>query len=157
MKHYRMIAVILALTLLSSFHGVLAADTESFLVSQREMIERSIRLDEGLKGVRIQIEGLQNQIGSLQNQISGLQSQIIGFQGQFDGLRNVMMTGFGVLLAGMFTLIGFVLWDRRTAISPLTNKAREMEERQLLLIKAMKEYALKEPRLSEVLKSLGLL
>ncbi len=61
-----------------------------------------------------------------------------------------------MVFADIFFLIGFVIWDRRSAISPVINRTREVEERQLLILKDMKEYALKEPKMSEVLKSLGL-
>ncbi len=39
-----------------------------------------------------------------------------------DLLTNLMY----VLISGMFVLIGFILWDRRTAISPVANKVREL-------------------------------
>jgi hypothetical protein len=37
---------------------------------------------------------------------------------RFDDLNNFIMWGFGVIFAGIFALIGFVLWDRRTALAP---------------------------------------
>jgi len=47
--------------------------------------------------------------------------------------------------------------DRRTALSPVIRKTKELEQRDDLTIRALKEYALKEPKLAEVLKGLGLL
>ncbi len=78
-------------------------------------------------------------------------------QNQINGLRNLILGGFAVVFAGIFSLIGFVIWDRRSAISPVINKTREIEKQERLILKAMREYALKEPKMSEVLKSLGLL
>jgi len=143
MKHYKLILILLAAILLISFHTVLAEDRKGISISDREIVERLIRLEEGQK--------------NLQNQINGLQNQMNGLQAQINGLRNLIMAGFGVLLAGMFSLVGFVIWDRRSAISPVINRTRDMEDKQILLLRAIKEYALKEPKLSEVLKSLGLL
>ena len=34
---------------------------------------------------------------------------------RIDELREYLLWGFGVMFAGMFALVGFVLWDRRTA------------------------------------------
>lgn len=136
MKKGKALVWLLAVVWLLSFQAVLAAERGSLSISEKEIIERLTRLEEGQK--------------SIQNQINGLQNQI-------SGLRNVILGGFGVVFAGIFSLIGFVIWDRRSAISPVINRTREMEERQLLILKAMKEYALKEPKMSEVLKSLGLL
>lgn len=142
--------LLLAVVLLLSFQAVSAAERGSLSISDKEIIERLTRLEEGQKGLQNQIGGVQNQIGGVQNQIGGLQDQI-------NGLRNVILGGFAVVFAGIFSLIGFVIWDRRSAISPVINRTREMEERQLLILKVMREYALKEPKMSEILKSLGLL
>ena len=161
-----------------TFSSAYAQERGSLSISEREIIERLVRLEEGQKNLQTQINGLQDQMKGFQNQISGLQDQMKGFQNQIigfqnhinglqnhinglqsqiNGLRNLILGGFAVVFAGIFSLIGFVLWDRRSAISPVITKTREMEERELLILRAMKEYALKEPRMSEVLKSLGLL
>ncbi|ODS31302.1 MAG: hypothetical protein SCARUB_03564, partial [Candidatus Scalindua rubra] len=76
---------------------------------------------------------------------------------RFDELRGFMLWGFGVTFAGMFSLIGFVLWDRRTALSPAIRKNRELEEREEKIERILKEYAMKEPKMAEVLKQMGLL
>jgi hypothetical protein len=57
----------------------------------------------------------------------------------------------------MFILIGFVIWDRRTALAPAIQKNRELENRGDRLERALKEFASKEPRLEEALKHAGLL
>ena len=45
---------------------------------------------------------------------------------RIDDLRNLIY----VVLAGIFALIGFVLWDRRTTLAPAVRKNRELEERE---------------------------
>ncbi len=62
-----------------------------------------------------------------------------------------------VLLAGMFALVGFVLWDRRSAVAPLQRSQRELEDREQKLEKAILEYSRQEPKLAQILKSFGLL
>lgn len=74
-----------------------------------------------------------------------------------DGLVNIILGGFGVVFAGIFALIGFVLWDRRTALAPAIRKNQELEERELRLEKALREYAQREPKLAEILRSMGIL
>jgi len=61
-----------------------------------------------------------------------------------------------VVLAGMFALVGFVIWDRRTALAPAIKQIRELEDREEKIEKALKEYAKKDPKLAEVLKHIGL-
>jgi len=116
-------------------------------ISDREIIERLTRLEEGQKALQEQMVAGQN---SLQSQINGLQSQI-------NGLQNLIVGGFGVIFVGIFGLFGFVIWDRRSAISPVVRKAKELEEREDLTIRVLKDYARKESKLAEIMKSYELM
>jgi hypothetical protein len=72
---------------------------------------------------------------------------------RIDDLRDLLY----VVIGGMLALIGFVLWDRRTALAPAIRKNKELEEREDRLEKALREYAKKEPALAEILKNMGLM
>jgi tetrahydromethanopterin S-methyltransferase subunit G len=76
---------------------------------------------------------------------------------RIERLETVMMWGFGLLFTTMIGLVGFVLWDRRSALSPAIRKNKELEEREDKIEKVLKEYAYKEPRLAEILRNLGLM
>jgi hypothetical protein len=76
---------------------------------------------------------------------------------RFDQMQTFMLWGFGILFGGMGLLMGFVLWDRRTALSPAIQKTNELEEQAELLKKALKEAAIKNPDIKEALKHVGLL
>jgi cytochrome c-type biogenesis protein CcmH/NrfF len=130
--------IILLIAILVSFTAVNAfAKDVSFTQDDRD---RLIRVEEGLKAVNQRIDDVNSSLGK-----------------RIDELRDFMLWGFGILFAGMMTLIGFVIWDRRTAITPVTRKTNELEEREERLEKALREYAKKEPGLAEVLKNLGLM
>ena len=116
MIHYKGIAILLVVMVLASFQTLFAADRGSITISDREIIERLTRLEQGQKGIENQINGIQHQINGIQNQFSGLQDQI-------NGLRNLILGGFGVIFAGMFSLIGFVIRDRGL-LSPLSSTGR---------------------------------
>jgi len=102
--------------------------------------DRIIRLEEGQKFLQRQIDDLK-----------------ISTQRQFDNLYTLILWGFGILFGGMGMLMGFVLWDRRTALAPAIKKNKELEERGDLLEKALKEFAKQEPRLAEVLRTMRLM
>lgn len=72
-------------------------------------------------------------------------------------LKEFMLWGFGVTFAGIFALIGFVLWDRRTALAPAIRKTRDLEEREERIERALKEMAMKDSNVAEALKHAGLL
>jgi len=86
-----------------------------------------------------------------------LEKRMDGIEKRIDFLQEILLAGFSTLLIGMMTLIGFVLWDRRTALAPAIRKNRELEERGKRLEKALKEYARQEPKLTQILRSFGLL
>jgi hypothetical protein len=78
-------------------------------------------------------------------------------QRQIDDLKTFMLWGFGILFGGMGLLIGFVIWDRRTALAPAVKKAEDIEEKEEKIEKALKELATKDPKVAEALKHAGLL
>ena len=120
----------------------------SFTQEDRDRIIRlETKVEEGQKSLQRQIDDLQRQIGDLKTSI----------QRQFDNLYTLILWGFGILFGGMGMLMGFVLWDRRTALAPAIKKSKELEEREELLERALKEFAKQEPRLAEVLRTMRLM
>ena len=77
-------------------------------------------------------------------------------QNQIDNLQTFLLWGFGILFGGMGVLIGFVIWDRRTAVEPVVRKSRELEEKEEKVVRVLKEYSRFEPKLAEILKALNL-
>ena len=112
-------------------------------ISDREIIERLTRLEEGQKAINNRIDDVNRRIDDLRSELKG----------DIQDLRGIMY----VVLGGMIALIGFVIWDRRSALSPVITRTRELEEDRDKTLKVLKEYAQKEPKLAEVMKSLRLL
>ena len=95
------------------------------------LIRLEVKVEEGQKALQVQINGLQKQI---------------------DDIRTLMLWGFGVLFSGMGILIGLVMWDRRTAISPVVKKTRELEDRSDRMEKVLKDLAKEDSKIAEALK-----
>ncbi len=53
--------------------------------------------------------------------------------------------------------IGFAIGDRRTALTPVMNKSREIEKREEMIENALRELAKKDPKVEEVLRHVGFL
>jgi len=87
---------------------------------------------------------------------TNVEAGTVSIQRQLDDIKSFMFWGFGVLFGGMGILIGFVIWDRRTALEPVAIKTRELLEREEKLERALREYAKKEPKLAAILRSLNL-
>ncbi len=109
------------------------------------------RLEEGQKHLQKQIDELKK---DTQRQFDELKKDM---QRQFDELRTFLYWGFGILFGGMGILIGFVIWDRRTAVEPVARKLREIEEREERLEKVMKKLAKRDPEIEKILKEEGLI
>ena len=134
MKKILYIFVMIAIT-----SGAVSAYARDVSFTQEDR-DRIIRLEEGQK--------------SLQRRIDDLKTSA---EKKFDNLYTLILWGFGILFGGMWMLMGFVLWDRRTALAPAIKKNKELEERGDLLERALKEFAKQEPRLAEVLRTMRLM
>ncbi|MEW6676167.1 MAG: hypothetical protein AB1348_09255 [Nitrospirota bacterium] len=72
----------------------------------------------------------------LEVKVEQLEKHIDQIDRRIERLENVMMWGFGLLFTTIIGLVGFVIWDRRTALAPAS---------------------LHSPPIAEVLKHVGLL
>ncbi len=122
-----------------------------FTLSDRD---RLVRLEEGQKSLQRQMDDLkvttQRQTDDIK---ASTQRQMEGLELRIDDIRNLIY----VILAGMFTLVGFILWDRRTMVVPIAKKNLELEAREERMELALKAYAEVEPRMAEVLRKRGLM
>ncbi|MBF0567195.1 MAG: hypothetical protein HQK89_18375 [Nitrospirae bacterium] len=75
---------------------------------------------------------------------------------RLDHITTFMFWGFGMLFGAMGLLMGFIIWDRRTALAPAIQKTKEIEKRAELPEKAFRELARKNHDVKEVLKHIGL-
>ncbi|MBF0591372.1 MAG: hypothetical protein HQL02_04720 [Nitrospirae bacterium] len=98
--------------------------------------ERIIRVEEGLKAVNQRLD-----------------DSIKAINQKFDYLIGLIY----VMLSGMFVLVGFILWDRRTTLAPVVRTTREIETQTEKLVLVLREKAAKDPELKEALKHAGLL
>ena len=124
---YRFITLTVWVLLIGSFsYPAIAASPEE------EIIERLIRLEEGQKALNQRLDDIIGRFDDTNHRI--------------DDFKGILY----VILAGMFALVGFVIWDRRTALAPAVGRTRILEN-------ALKEFAKKEPKMAEVLKHLGIM
>ncbi len=110
-----------------------------------------------LSRVEAEIEILSTKITSLENQMNvefeSVNSHIDSMSKRIDSLFWMM----GIIAAFMIFLLGYTIWDRRTALKPALDKAESTEDKNKSLINALREYARKHPDLAEILKTHGLL
>ncbi|MCK4390067.1 MAG: hypothetical protein KAV83_07515 [Desulfobacterales bacterium] len=105
----------------------------------QEIIERLIKLEEGQKALNQRFDDINGRFDDINGRFDDVNRRI-------DDLRGLLY----VILAGMFALVGFVIWDRRTALSPAIRRTAILED-------ALKEFSKKEPKMAEILKHLGVM
>ena len=172
----KLIRIVTLSVLLSFCYGdnLFAELTRSDIKEEIQHVDKRIDdLRTEVQGIRSEITGIRTEIkaesedirseinavrsdlqGLIEDARSDLQSSIKDVRSD---LQSFLLWGFGIVFAGIFALIGFALWDRRTALAPAIRKNQELEERENKVESALKEYAEKEPRLKEAMKHAGLM
>ena len=54
-------------------------------------------------------------------------------------------------------LLGFVMWDRRTTLAPVTRETEELKRQENKILDVLRAYSEEAPELREVLKNAGIL
>jgi len=140
---------ILTLSVLLSFcyrDNLFAELTRSDIKEEIQHVDKRIDdLRTEVQGIRSEITGIRTEVKAeskdIRSEITGIRTEIaeegkdirleinavrLDLQDLIKDVRSdlqsFLLWGFGIVFAGIFALIGFVLWDRRTAIAPATRK-----------------------------------
>ena len=112
--------------------GVAGAVEVAPRITDREIIEGLAELKGDLKRIEAGQNGIQNQVDDVRKQVDSVRKQVDDVRKQVDDtrkeLKDFMLWGFGVTFAGMFVLVGFVIWDRRSALSPALTRVVLLED-----------------------------
>lgn len=144
----------------SSAMGVqkrLSVTDKEILESLHSLDVRLARVEERIAKVEERITKLEERITRLEERIAKLEVGQAGLQKQIDDLRGLMLAGFAMILAGIIGLIGVILWDRRTALAPAVKEIEYLKQRGQKWEEAWRRYAATEPKMAEIMRSLGLL
>jgi len=76
---------------------------------------------------------------------------------QINQLSTLFYWGFGILITLFVFMMGYMIWDRRTALQPALDKATNSDVKSTTLVLALKEYSKKHADLAEILRTHGIL
>lgn len=131
MKKGLLLAFILIMSLLS--RPLYAAKEIAYTQDDRD---RLIRMEEAIKGVNYRIDSLEKRI---------------------ENVESLMYVLISAIFAQIIGVVGFVLWDRRTALAPAIAKNKELDEKTEKLEKAFKEIAKTDKKTLDALRKVGIL
>jgi hypothetical protein len=141
-------------------------------ISDREIIEKLVVLEEGQKALRTEMrsgqEALRTEMKSAQE---ALNKRLDDLNKRQDDSNNTMLVLFGSLITLIVALFGYIAWDRRTMVKPVIEQVNRLERKILddldlehsdgsLLrrqLEALRQYAGKNPEFAEILRGLALL
>ena len=111
----------------------------SFTLGDRDRLMRNEQKIDALRTeMNVRFESVDKQFVSVNDRISDVKEQM-GF------ITTLLM----FVLGGLMSLIGFVIYDRRTAIKPVQRSQEKIED---ILV----EYSKKHPDLRDILKNAGI-
>ena len=109
-------------------------------VTEKEIIERLVRLEEGQK----------NLLREMDKRFEAVDKRFEALERRLDQLGNIFI-GIVAAFAGIVAVtIGFAIWDRRTALKPYTQRTARVE-------RVLQLYSQKHADLAEILRREGLL
>lgn len=141
------------------------------------------RTDDLDNSLNKRIDGLDKRVDDLDKKIDGLDNSLNrriddldnGLNRRIDDLdrslnrrigeiREFILWGFALTFSGMFILVGFILWDRRSTLSPVITSMKdaettihELKKREKMVEDVLTEYSKDNPSLASLLKKKGIL
>ena len=157
----------MTLFLILASPAVMAVDVAP-RISDREIIEALTELKVGQKVLK---ETMDQRFEAVDQRFESME---VGFNQRFESvdqrfnfLENLLM----VVIAGIFGLIGYIVWDRKTALRPVEERLLKLENelhrdleiqheegsRLTRLVKVLREMAKQDEKLASVLRNFSLL
>jgi len=137
-----MVMLILLLSSLSAF-----CYQKTTILTDREIIERLTRLEEGLKALQKEQKLLKEEMNKRFDEMDKRITDLVH-------TANTIVMVFGGLVVAM---MGLVFWDRRTLIEKAKDVTVKHIETDSRLIRVLRELSKTDKRLAEVMKTFGLL
>ncbi len=119
-----------------------------FTLDDRDRImQTQVKVESMRNEMNTRFESRQRQITDVKTELSAVRQEIKDVKQE---IVNLFYWGFGIMLSLMLFVLGFIIWDRRTAMEPV-------RERTQSLLQSLREYAKEQPKLADILRSHGLL
>ncbi|MBC8183031.1 hypothetical protein H8E88_18160, partial [candidate division KSB1 bacterium] len=96
-----------------------------------------------LTDLQVKVGRLEVKLGEYQQQtklqFDHVQKQFDNVDKRFDNLQNFLYWGFGITISFMGFLLGFVLWDRRTTLAPVTRETEELKRQENKILDVLRD------------------
>jgi len=152
----------LVLTIVLLFAVILKAQEKQVVVPYTLADrDRAIRLEAKMEANDVKMEALESKMDvkfeAVNARIDALETKMdIKFEA-VNARIDYLFWLQGIILALILFMLGYMIWDRRTALQPALDKSTEAEVKSSNLIRVLREYSKKHADLAEILRTHGIL
>lgn len=121
-------------------------------LTDREILASLVELKGGLDKLNARFDDMNRRLdGSFDDMNRRFEGRFDDVNRRFDDLKGLLY----VILAGIFVLFGFVLWDRRTALAPAIKRTKNLEEKEEMIEMVLRELARQDSKVKDAMKHAG--
>ena len=121
-------------------------------ISDREIIEKLAGLEAGQTALNQRVTDIREEMKAGHDVLrSEMNQRFVALEGQYERIWNLIL----VVLAGIMGLIGFIIWDRKTALKPLEKKIIDLETNLIRDLELRHEQGSLPTRLMHALRKLA--
>jgi len=117
-------------------------------------------MDSKFEAMYSKFEAIDSKFEAMDSKFEAMDTKFEALDAKFEAMDSKIETlywGFGIMIALMLFLFGYIIWDRRTALNPIQNKTVNLEERLNKIEFAYREQAKNDQGFAEILRHAGLL
>jgi predicted PurR-regulated permease PerM len=168
---YIIFSVLTAIVLIPWSLNVAYAYETAPRISDREIIESLVELKQGQKNMNQRFEDMNQRFEDMNQRFENMNQS---FNQRFESMQNLMLALFGSAMAFVLGMLGYIIWDRKTAQQPfkrrlynLENEFVELEEQLEMknpsgpvtarLVASFKQLAETDEKVAAILKTYSLL
>lgn len=133
--------------------------TASYALKAQEQTVVQYSLADRDRVIRVEgkIETIEAKMDALETKMEALETKMDAKFEAVNARIDYLFWLQGVIVALILFILGYTIWDRRTALQPALEKSSDAVSKSENLIKVLREYAKNHPDLANILRSHGLL
>lgn len=126
------------------------ADRDRLIKLETELTSLRNEMNARFESIDKRFESIDKRFGSIDKRLDFQQKQIYE-------VKTLFYWGFGIVIALIIFMPGYMIWDRRTALKPAIDKASSADNKGDQTINILREFSQNHPDLANILRSKGLL
>ncbi len=153
--------VVLLVFLLPAIYAYNQHKEVPFTLADRDRI---IKTEARIGSVEKEMASLRNEMNSLRNEMNSLRNEMNSLRNEMDAKFEAINAKIdymywvqGVIIALIIFMMGFIMWDRRTAMAPIREDVDKLKTENEKMKQVFRFLSDTQPQIREILKKTGIL